>query len=89
MRSESGVCEMHRAHLPGERCGPASADRASRLPETSARSATAGRSKHCQTCNRKKGDKGPAWFEADRQVYERWHRWKKLPAQERGLLFDL
>jgi hypothetical protein len=43
----------------------------------------------CQTCNRKKGDKGPGWFEADRQVYERWRQWRKLPPQDRGLLFDL
>lgn len=42
----------------------------------------------CQTCNSKKGDRGPEFFEADRQVYERWQRQKKLPAQERGLLFD-
>lgn len=42
----------------------------------------------CQTCNRKKGDKGPAWFEADRQIYELWKRWRRLPAQDRGLLFD-
>jgi hypothetical protein len=41
----------------------------------------------CQTCNRKKGDKGPDWFELDRQVYERWTEARELSPEERGQLF--
>lgn len=41
----------------------------------------------CQTCNRKKGDRGPEFFELDRQVYETWSRTQTLTATERGMLF--
>jgi hypothetical protein len=41
----------------------------------------------CQTCNRKKGDRGPEFFEADRQVYELWNVAQRLPPEERGMLF--
>lgn len=41
----------------------------------------------CQTCNRKKGDRDPAWFELDRQVYEIWNLAQRLTPEERGVLF--
>lgn len=41
----------------------------------------------CQTCNRKKGDRGPAWFEADLQVFQVWKAERKRDPQVLGFLF--
>ena len=41
----------------------------------------------CQTCNRKKGDRGPEFFEMDRQVYEIWNLAQAMTAEQRGMLF--
>jgi hypothetical protein len=41
----------------------------------------------CQTCNRKKSNRGPEWFEGDRQVWELHLLSARLPAEERGMLF--
>ena len=41
----------------------------------------------CQTCNRKKSNRGPDWFEGDRQVWELHTLAQRLTAAERGMLF--
>lgn len=43
----------------------------------------------CNTCNRKKGVLSPESFELDRHIYEVWNQHHQLPADERGMLFDL
>jgi 5-methylcytosine-specific restriction endonuclease McrA len=41
----------------------------------------------CQTCNRKKSDRGPDWFEGDRQVWELHNLALSLSPDQRGMLF--